>query len=214
MKIKNMIIFGDSYSTFEGHIPDEYSHYYSPTRPDIPEVRRVEDTWWHMLATLEGANIVRNDSWSGSTICNTGYCGEDCSNSNSFIYRLNKLDGEGFFKEKDVDTVFVFGGTNDSWADAPVGELKYSDWTREELFCVLPAFCYFINRLGEVLPSANIIALINTDLKPEIADGYEAACKHFGVNYVRYTDIDKFRGHPTPKGMIQIKDAIAEKFLD
>ena len=214
MKMKNVVIFGDSYSTFEGHIPKEYWPYYTPTRPDIPEVRRVEDTWWHMLITEQGANIVRNDSWSGSTLCNTAYYGEDCSNSSSFIYRLNKLHGEGFFEGKNVDTVFVFGGTNDSWANDPVGELKYSDWTREDLFCVLPAFCYFIHRLGEVFPGANVIALINTGMKPEIADGYEEACKHYGVGYVRYTDIDKFSAHPTPKGKKQNKEGIVEKFYN
>ena len=212
MQIKNFVIFGDSYSTFEGHIPKEYWPYYTPTRPDIPEVRRVEDTWWHMLATEMGASIVRNDSWSGSTLCNTAYEGQDCSESSSFIYRLNKLHSEGFFEDKDVDTVFVFGGTNDSWANAPVGALKFSDWEKRDLYEVLPAFCYFINRLGEVFPNAQVVALINPDLKPEIADGYEAACKHFGTRYVRYTEIEKYNGHPTPKGMIQIKEGIINKF--
>lgn len=79
MQTKNIVIFGDSYSTFEGYIPSGYYPYYTPTQPHIPDVQCVENTWWHMLVKELGANIVRNDSWSGSTVCNTAYEGVDCS---------------------------------------------------------------------------------------------------------------------------------------
>ncbi|MBE6584849.1 MAG: hypothetical protein E7649_07775 [Ruminococcaceae bacterium] len=213
MKMKNVVIFGDSYSTFEGHIPKEYRPYYTPTRPDIPEVRRVEDTWWHMLITEQGANIVRNDSWSGSTVCNTAYYGEDCSKTNSFICRLNKLDETGYFDDKSVDTVFIFGGTNDSWAGSPIGELQYSDWTDKDLLKVLPGFCYFVDKVCRVIPGANVICLINTGMNEKITQGYVCACEHFGINYIKYESIDKEHGHPTKLGMIQIKDEIKSRFF-
>ena len=213
MQTQNIVIFGDSYSTFEGYIPEGYCPYYTPTQPHIPDVQCVENTWWHMLAVELGANIVHNNSWSGSTVCNTAYEGVDCSQTNSFIYRLNKLDAEGFFADKDVDTVFVFGGTNDCWAQDPIGELKYSNWTREDLFCVLPGFCCFINRTREVFPSARIICLINSELKPEIANGYAEACRHYGIEYLQFEKIDKRLGHPTRQGMRDIKDAVISKFF-
>lgn len=39
--------------------------------------------------------IVMNNSWSGSTICNTGYRG-DCSDTSSFIHRREVLIEDGF----------------------------------------------------------------------------------------------------------------------
>lgn len=77
-----------------------------------------------------------------------------------------------------LKNVLVFGGTNDSWADSPVGKLKYSDWEEQDLYSVLPAFCFFINELRRILPNAHIIPVINTELKPEIEEGFKAACAH------------------------------------
>ena len=107
MKLGNTVIFGDSYSTFRGYIPEGYAVYYTETR-EIPDVRRVEDTWWKMLHTELDGNIIRNDSWSGSTVCYTGYNGTDCSATSSFIHRMNKLAGEGFFADNKVSAVAAF----------------------------------------------------------------------------------------------------------
>ena len=39
------------------------------------------------------------------------------------------------------DVLLVFGGTNDSWAKAPVGSYQYADWTKADLYSFRPAFC-------------------------------------------------------------------------
>ena len=207
MKLGNTVIFGDSYSTFSRYIPDGYAVYYTPTR-EIPDVRRVEDTWWHALHTELEGNIIRNDSWSGSTICYTGYNGSDCSATSSFIYRMNKLADEGFFTENKLDTAFIFGGTNDSWANSPLGELKFSDWEKSDLYSVLPAFCYFVARAKELMPSTRLVCIINCDIKPEITNGYAAACRHYGVEYVALHGVEKMNGHPSVKGMCEIKEQV------
>ncbi len=111
MKNENILIFGDSYSTYEGYIPEGYLFYYP--REDQITVRDASKTWWKMLETETESKIVLNNSWSGSTICNTGYNG-DCSKTNSFIFRLSQLIDGDFFKENNIDRVFVFGATNDS----------------------------------------------------------------------------------------------------
>ena len=36
--------------------------------------------------------------------------------------------------------MFVFGGTNDSWSEAPLGEIKYTDWEDGELYSVLGGY--------------------------------------------------------------------------
>ena len=97
--IENVLIFGDSYSTFEGFIPEKYKAWYGGEggTPEKTDVFSVDKTWWYQLAKELDLNIVRNDSWSGSTIGYTGYNGEDLSSEKSFIARLLKLESCGFF---------------------------------------------------------------------------------------------------------------------
>ena len=173
-------------------------------------MRKVEETWWHILCSDLSLNMIMNDSWSGSTLCNTAYGGVDCSKINSFIYRLERYEAEGFFAADRPDTVFVFGCTNDSWANAPLGEVKFGGHTEADLFCVCPAICYFIGRLKEILPDANIVFIINTELKPEIGEAVKAASAHFGTSYIELHDIDKMCGHPTIVGMAQIAEQVKE----
>lgn len=206
MEFKNVLIFGDSYSTFNGYIPKGYAAYYSETGGT--DVRNVNETWWHRLISETNSELVLNDSWSGSTICYTGYQNTDCSQTSSFICRLNKLIAGGFFKENEINTVFVFGGTNDSWSNAPIGELKFSDWEKQDLYNVLPAICHFIFKLKETLPAARIVWLMNSGLKPEISDGMKTACEYYDITSIKFDCIDKIEGHPTVKGMEDIKNQI------
>lgn len=39
---------GDSYSTYEGYIPQGYHFYYSDKRTEKPIIRGVEKTWWNI----------------------------------------------------------------------------------------------------------------------------------------------------------------------
>ena len=204
----NIIIFGDSYSTFEGFVPDGYAVYYSEKERLETDVTKLSQTWWHQVIKEADLNLILNNSWSGSTICYTGYNNTDCSESSSFIYRLKQLIAQGFFIKNKIDKVFIFGGTNDSWSDAPLGEAKYKNWRNDELYSVLPAICYFLNLLKETLPQAEIYCLINTELKPEITCCMKEACEKYGITTVDFEAIDKTCGHPTIKGMQDIKNAV------
>ena len=208
MNLKNVLIFGDSYSTFKGYIPEGYAKYYSDSEDAPTDVRCVNETWWHQVMTNTESNLVLNNSWSGSTIGFTGYNNSDCSKTSSFIYRIEKLIEEGYFNDNAINTMFIFGGTNDSWSNAPLGEMKYCDWEREELFCVLPAICCFINKVKQTLPNARIICIVNTDIKDEIRNALSDACEYYVVEYIRLNDIDKVNGHPTVKGMAQIAEQV------
>lgn len=210
--IKNFMIFGDSYSTHKDYIPKGYAHFYCDEGVDLnsPVTKmRVEQTWWGKLISKTGANLVLNDSWSGSTIGFTGYDG-DCSTSSSFIYRYTKLLESGFFNENQIDTIFVFGGTNDSWSNAPLGSEKYEDFKREDLYCVLPAICYFMYLLKKNHRDINVIAIANSGIKTEIIDCIRHASERFGADYVELHDIDKDMNHPTALGMDQICDIVME----
>lgn len=208
MNFGNTVIFGDSYSTYRGYIPEEYAPYYYDGGHENTDVKDVCETWWHQLMEETGSNLLLNNSWSGSTICYTGYDNVDCSESSSFIFRFRQLLKSGFFEENKVDTIFVFGATNDNWCNAPEGDLKYCDWKKEDLYSVFPAICYFLHLLKENLPTVNIYFIINTYLRPEVNAAIKAACEHYAIPYVDLIDITVNDGHPTVKGMNEIKDQI------
>jgi len=103
VNLGNVIIFGDSYSTYKGYIPEGYAVFYSGERVTPPDLPNVEKTWWKIVLDANESNLIQNNSWSGSTIGYTGYDSADCSKSSSFIYRLEKLIDEGFFEENIID---------------------------------------------------------------------------------------------------------------
>lgn len=211
--INNLLIFGDSYSTHKNHIPDDYDFYYCDEGGDWGEpVTKMlaEQTWWGHLLKNTDAKLIRNDSWSGSAIGYTGYAG-DCSETSSFICRYHKLLESGFFKENAIDTILVFGGTNDSWCGAPLGEEMYSDWQKEDLFSALPAICYFMTKLKQNHPDARLVFIANCDIKTEIVQCIRNASKRLGVEFVELKGIDKLTRHPTILGMQQIYEQIMEQ---
>ena len=199
--VQNILIIGDSYSTYKGYIPEGYAVYYSDDD--------VEETWWHMLCREMNFNLVHNNSWSGSTIGGYGYEG-DCTNTSAFICRLEKLVSDGFFEKNDIDTVFVFGGTNDSWLNSKMGEMKFSDFTPEDAYLVAPSISKLIFRLKEILPNGNIVFVLNTDMYPEIYEATKIASEHFGTLFITLEDIKKSGGHPTVEGMISTKNQIRD----
>lgn len=211
--INNLLIFGDSYSTHKNHIPDDYDFYYCDEGGDWGEPvtkMLVEQTWWGHLLNNTDAKLIRNDSWSGSTIGYTGYVG-DCSETSSFICRYHKLLESGFFKENTIDTIIVFGGTNDSWCEAPLGKEMYSDWQKEDLFCALPAICYFMTKLKQNHPNVRLVFIANCDIKIEIVQCMRNASKSLGVEFVELNGIDKLTRHPTILGMQQIYEQLMEQ---
>jgi hypothetical protein len=210
--MKNVLILGDSYSTFAGYVPEGYEIYYSHAEKAETDVRNVEETWWHRLSAEMDLNIVLNESWAGTTLCHTGYKG-DCSKTSSFIYRLEKLIAENFFEKNDIDTVFVFGCTNDSWANSPLGEIKLGDYQADDLFFVCPAIGYLVSRLKEIMPDGNIVFIINTNIKAEIKEAVKAVSDHNGTTYVELSRIDKLCGHPTVKGMREITEQVKAVLL-
>lgn len=212
MNLGNVFILGDSYSTFKGYIPSTNASYYQENGENT-DVHKVNETWWHQLIAETNSNLVLNDSWSGTTICNTGYNGNDCSDK-SFIARFEKSENDGFFTNNKIDTILIFGGTNDTWACSPLGERKYSNWTKIDLFCVLPATCYLVSHIKNTLPNTRILFIINTQLKPEIENGIIDACDKYGVEYISLKNISKQNGHPDKEGMTQIKEQVLKHFLN
>lgn len=199
---KGVSILGDSYSTFQGFVePKENAlWYFVKPDPKLTDVNDVKQTWWHRLISENGYRLVKNNSYSGSTICNTGYNGNDYSDR-SFITRMENLGSP--------DVLLIFGATNDSWANSPIGEFVWSDWTPEQLKSFRPALTYMLSYITDRYPNTEILYIINDGLKPEIESSIIEACGHYGVPYIQLEGIDKTAGHPNVKGMQQIKERVA-----
>ena len=205
---KKVSILGDSYSTFAGYIPENFIAWYMPQpkegRPT--DVTKVEQTWWDIFLKKNGYQLETNNSYSGSTICNTGYEKQDYSDR-SFITRVGQLGNP--------DLILVYGGTNDSWANSPIGEFVYSDWTKNQLKTFRPATAYLLSELQRIYPNAEIVFLVNDEniLKPQIISSIREICDHYGVKYVMMNDIEKMSGHPDQKGMLQIAEQLENSLI-
>ena len=193
-------ILGDSYSTFQGYIPEGNLFFY-PAAEKVADVLKVEDTWWHILMQRNDMRLVLNDSYSGSTVC--AHVRENHPKTGCFVARAEKY----FSGDAPMDYIFVFGGTNDSWLDRTPGQLQFSDWTEEDVMQVLPAFCKVLDHITKHNPESVVVSIVNSLLSPEIHDGLIAAAEHYGVTSVVLTDFDN-NGHPSGLGMRQIADQV------
>lgn len=200
-RLPSVSILGDSYSTFVGYLQPDTNHvwYWGEPNPKATDVTSVRQTWWHKFIKENGYRLCVNNSFSGATICNTGYRSEDYSDR-SFITRLKYLGSP--------DIIFIFGATNDSWAGAPIGEYKYSDWTDEELYSFRPAMAYLLDHIIDYYPNVKIYFLLNSELKDEIDESVKTVCEHYSIPCIELQDIEKISGHPSVKGMEQIREQI------
>lgn len=196
-------ILGDSYSTFEGFITPETNEpwYFREKDAKRTDVADVTQTWWWQVVKNGGYKLGVNNSYSGATICYSGYHDGDYS-SRSFITRCPMLGNP--------DIILVFGATNDSWANAPIGDYKYKDWVRADLYTFRPALAKLLHDLAVRYPNVKVYFMLNTGLKEDINASVLTICKYYGVPVIQLTDIDKQNGHPTIKGMKSISAQVLQ----
>lgn len=193
-------ILGDSYSTYQNYIPEGNEvWYFEPIDPKRTDVNDVRQTWWWQVVKEGGYLLEKNDSYSGATICYTGYRDEDYS-ARSFITRLPRLGSP--------DIILIFGNTNDSWCGAKVGEYIYKDWKRADLYTYRPALAKLLNDALCRYPNARIYFIQNTELRKEIVESTATICKYYGIPVIQLKDIDKQAGHPNQKGMKAISEQV------
>lgn len=203
---KSVSILGDSYSTFQGYLqPDTNAVWYwdSPEAQNT-DVHSVRETWWHQFIKKNGYRLCVNNSFSGSTICNSGYKRDKLDyadySDRSFVTRMKNLGCP--------DIIFVFGGTNDSWAGSPIGEYKYAGWMPEDLYAFRPAMAKMLSVMVDYYPNVEIYFLLNDGLKEEINESVKTICAYYQIPCIELKEIDKINGHPSIKGMKQICEQI------
>jgi lysophospholipase L1-like esterase len=197
---RSISILGDSYSTFKGYVVPDTNAVWYPQKPENNDVQDIRQLWWYQLIREHGYRLCQNNSFSGATICNTGYDKEDYSDR-SFCTRLWYLG--------DPDIILVFGGTNDSWAHSPIGDYQYGDWEKSDLYKFRPAIAYLLANLQNRYPGTEIYVIINTELGDDVTSSMKTVCDHYNVKYIELKDIEKQWGHPSQKGMKAIADQVA-----
>jgi hypothetical protein len=199
-------ILGDSYSTFTDWNPTGQDVYF-PTYSET--VNDVSKTWWYEVIKDLKLSLLCNDSYSGATICN--HVRPAHTESVSFINRMKVSMGEQKAVSAKPNIILIMGGQNDMQVSAEIGDVKYSDWTSEDLYKFAPAFCYMLDYLKKWNPSAKIINITNTELTSGIVQAMTTACNHYKIKNIILNNISKDNMHPTAEGMEQIKTQILKE---
>ena len=99
---------------------------------------------------------------------------------------------------------YIYPDTNESWAGAQMGEYKYGDWKRADLYFFRPAMAKLLDDAQKRYPNARLLFLLNSELRDEVNSSVRTICKDYGVSLLELKDVDKLAGHPTVKGMESI----------
>ena len=198
---KSVSILGDSYSTYEGFLTPSTNAvwYQKKNSPRNTDVKSVTQTWWHQVISKMGWKLCTNNSYSGSTICHTGYDGNDYSDR-SFVTRMDNLGCP--------DIIFIFGATNDSWSGAPLGEFKYDNIQPSDLWQFRPAMAHMLEWMQQRYINTELVFLLNDGLSEGITESAKTICQHYGVKCISLRNIHKIAGHPSARGMQQIAEQI------
>lgn len=201
---RKVSILGDSYSTYQGLISPNWnlSWYMTPETLDRSDndVKSAEQTWWRQLIDNDSTLVLeRNNSFSGATICCHGYRNEDFSDR-AFLTRMHDLGNP--------DIILIFGGTNDSWAGAPVGDFKYEGWTKNDLYYFRPALAYMLSGMKALYPEALIVNITNSELRDDITASMAEICQYYQIPNLQLADVEKQSGHPSQEGMKAIVEQL------
>lgn len=205
-------VLGDSYSALEGTLDPETNDAY---HYDAIGITEPEQMWWNILARKKGWVLDKNNSFSGSLICNYNYV--NYYGAHSFIRRMDNLG--------QPDVIFIFGATNDACAHnadgtiVSLGDYIYSGWTEEQLCSFRPALAYLYDNLKRQHPNAKLYFLIDMHLgsgsitverRDAFIESIHHISSHYGVDCIDLQEIHKDQWHPDAKGQQYIANTIAE----
>ena len=201
-------ILGDSYSSFEGYVDPETNDCWHYENIGVTDVSQM---WWHKVATAMEWSMEQNNSFSGSLICNfSDFEGGNYYAPHSFLKRMNDLGNP--------DVIFILGGTNDVWQDAPFGDFAYADWTEEQLCSFRPALACLLDNVKRQHPNAKIYFLLETSPCPggiseetrlNLVESVHRITNHYDIECIDL-DIHKDWWHPDTQG----HDDIARQTLE
>lgn len=204
-------VLGDSFSSLEGTVDPETNDVWSYATVGVTS---AEQMWWHKVAVEMKWSLDKNNSFSGSLVSNfEDFNSGDYYGPNSFIRRMDYLGNP--------DVIFIFGGTNDIYKRAPLGDYVYSDWTDELLCSYRPAMAYMLDNLKRLNPRAKIYFLVDMELcisditiEEETRQAYiesmHRIASHYNVTCIDIYGIHKVYWHPDAQGQADIARQVIE----
>ncbi len=148
-------IMGDSISTYEGFNPAGYRVFYDADRCAANGLSSAHDTWWMQVLDAMGAELLVNNSFSGSQVTGEGF---PCASGFERTGALGTTDAS-------PDLVLVYIGVNDFGFSVPCDK-EYAETPDEPTF--FEAYCTMLNRMHENYPGARIVCgTILTPCKPD-----------------------------------------------
>lgn len=151
---KKLAIVGDSISTYAGWIPEGYATYYPSGN-----LNDVYYTWWHKLIDELGLELIRNASWSGSSVSGdsqgTGFAA--CSDA-----RINALEGDN---GETPDIVIVYIGTNDWAGNVQIGSFTDKDEIPSEgvIYEISKAYALMLYKIRTKYPFADVYCVTSLE---------------------------------------------------
>lgn len=229
-------ILGDSISTFSGWIPEGYYDFF----PDNGVVETVEETWWYPLLEELDLTLYTNASSAGAT-CVGDSTSEDNPSYGCSDFRINALEGENGVIP---DVIIVYMGTNDLLTGVPLGDNdgtqlvnpgeveNFSDaytmmldklqaeYPCAELFCCTltqigdwgteTPFVEFTNSDGLTAADYNAcITKIANNLGARVIDLYDC-----GITIENMQETVSDGVHPTPEGMVYVREAVKKALTE
>lgn len=202
-------ILGDSHSAYSGHV--------MPSNNDVFDyegigITNVQQMWWKQVIDSTSWVMERNNAFSGSLICNMDVL--EYYGRHSFICRMNDLGHP--------DIIFVQGGTNDVWYEAPFGDYVYSAWTEEQLCSFRPALAYLLHNLKKLHPKAKFYFLLETEPCPggiqeetrlNLIESVHQITNHYGIHCIDLHNINKTSWHPDLIGQEDIANQVLEVIM-
>ncbi len=198
-KYGSFSVIGDSYSTFMGFTePLDNAQWYPHAGNAMAS---VEQTWWMLFERATGITLEQNNSYSGSTICTHSW-NNTTDLTNSFVGRVDNLRKAGL--------IIVEGATNDNNAGSALGEYVWSDFSDAQKRTFRGGTAYVIDFLQKKYPEAQIVFMLNSQLRGDINESVAVICEHYNVPLLRLHDITKIEDHPDIPGMLAIKEQLIE----
>ena len=135
-------LLGDSITTYAGFNPPFYPVYYERDVLPATGVLDVEDTWWAQVLDALDAELLVNNSWSGSRVSGSGFpagCSPERTHS---LHRGERVP----------DRIFIYMGFNDFGMGVTPRREDESD-----CFTFYGAYTSMLRQLREAYPQAGIV---------------------------------------------------------
>lgn len=210
---KQFSILGDSISTLEGYNPKGYKLFYTGEASERSGVKDMEDTWWGKVIDYFGAELLVNNSWSGSRVTKLPQRDtlfpSGCSDERTGRLHIGSVM---------PDVIIVYLGTNDWFYGVQVEEERkgfYDDTTGvfvdgyiqgdETVFSV--AYTRMLDRIKSNYPSAEIFCCTLNETymasKPTFAFPHSPG----GIHIDRYNNVIRHLAALKGCALIDLSDA-------